>query len=126
MDLNNYFDHVDGNKHGFTKHEDFEKRSLYRCFMNIISRCNNPNHPRYPDYGGRGIKCHFENFEAFAREVGLRPSSGHSIDRIDNDKGYEKGNVKWSTDTEQSRNRRKPRPYRQRVKKIEQTKPTLH
>ncbi len=122
MDLNNYFDGLNSKKHGFSKSEDFERYSLYRCYINILARCRNENHPRYADYGGRGILCHFESFEAFAREVGLRPSSGHSIDRIDNERGYEPGNVRWATDAEQSRNRR---PYKKRTKPIVR-KPTLH
>ncbi|MNE83662.1 hypothetical protein D3C80_1804970 [compost metagenome] len=125
MDLNNYFDGLNSKKHGFSKSEDFEKYSLYRCYINILARCRNENHPRYADYGGRGIPCHFESFEAFARGVGLRPSSGHSIDRIDNDRGYEPGNVRWATDAEQSRNRRAPRPYKKRTKPTVR-KPTLH
>lgn len=128
MDLHAYFDKLEtanngiSKKHGFSKSKDFEKRSLYRCFMNILSRCNNTKHPRYYDYGGRGIECHFENFEAFAREAGFRPSPDHSIDRIDNEGNYEPGNIRWATATQQIKNRR---PYRRRAKPIV-TNPTLH
>ncbi len=46
------------------------------------------------------------SFEAFAEGVGERPSSKHSLERVENDKGYVPGNVVWATSMEQSRNKR--------------------
>lgn len=82
----------------------------YQAWRNMLNRCHNPADPGYPRYGGRGIIVCDEwrnDFSAFYRYVGDRPSDAHSIDRIDNDKGYEPGNVKWSTKQEQQRNFRK-------------------
>lgn len=62
---------------------------------------------------GRGIGIHApwrHDFPAFVAHVGSRPSTRHSIDRIDNGRGYEPGNVRWATKQEQSRNRRDRRP----------------
>lgn len=74
MDLNNYFDELNSKKHGFSKSEDFEKYSLYRCYINILARCRNENHPRYADYGGRGILCHFESLKRSpGKSVFVRP-----------------------------------------------------
>lgn len=76
------------------------------CLMK--GRCHNKNHPRYMEWGGRGISvCEKwrHNFLAFLNDVGQRPSMLHSIDRIDGKKGYEPGNVRWATKKEQSRNR---------------------
>jgi hypothetical protein len=73
------------------------------------ARCNNPKNPHYADYGGRGIRVCAEwetSFEAFFRAMGPRPSPSHSLDRIDNDKGYEPENCRWATKREQSRNQR--------------------
>lgn len=73
------------------------------------ARCLNPNHRAFPDYGGRGITIFPEwqaSFSAFLRDVGERPTSAHSFDRIDNDRGYEPDNVRWATDAEQTRNTR--------------------
>ena len=42
-------------------------------------------------------------------EVGPRPSDKHSLDRIDNAKGYEPGNVRWATMSAQCRNKRNNR-----------------
>lgn len=81
----------------------------YRTWTGIKTRCLNPNDRGYPRYGGRGITiCDRwrDSFEAFLADVGRRPSPAHSIDRINNDRGYEPGNVRWTTADVQSRNRR--------------------
>jgi hypothetical protein len=79
----------------------------YSSYMKAKARCNNPNNNRYSRYGGRGIKFLFTSFEEFLAEVGERPEpkADYSIDRIDNDGNYEKGNVRWATNQEQHSNR---------------------
>lgn len=84
----------------------------YRAFHHAKHRCRNPKDKSYPNYGGRGIEFRFESFEEFFAEVGPRPSTKHSIDRIDNDGHYEKGNVRWATQLEQVTNQRKRRPHK--------------
>jgi len=69
----------------------------------------NPNKTDYEHYGGRGIEFRFKSFEEWFKEVGKKPSSGHTIDRINNDGHYEVGNVRWATVTEQNHNIRKNR-----------------
>jgi hypothetical protein len=90
----------------------------YVAWQGIRSRCNNPDDPNYCRYGGRGIRMWLEwdaSFEAFLAgiaaiaAIGPRPSSKHSIDRIDNDRGYEPGNIRWATVSEQANNRRSNR-----------------
>lgn len=81
----------------------------YRAWSAAKQRCFNVNHPAWPDYGGRGITmCQewVDSFEAFFDHVGERPSSRHSIGRIDNNDHYEPGNVEWQTWREQNGNRR--------------------
>ena len=46
-------------------------------------------------------------FENFLTDVGERPSYQMTLDRIDNDRGYEPGNVRWATKQQQVRNMRK-------------------
>ena len=72
-------------------------------------RCDNPNATGYANYGGRGIKVCDRwrtSFAAFLADMGPKPSPKHSIDRIDNDRGYERGNCRWATPKEQRRNSR--------------------
>ena len=79
----------------------------YHAYQDAKYRCSNPNNPRYPWYGKRGINFKFGSFEEFFNELGHRPSKNHSLDRIDNEGDYEPGNVRWATKYEQIHNRRK-------------------
>jgi hypothetical protein len=83
----------------------------YRTWCAIKNRCYNPDATGYDNYGGRGIRmCDrwMQSFEAFASDMGVRPSIHHSIDRFpDNDGNYEPGNCRWATNEDQNRNRRK-------------------
>lgn len=80
----------------------------FRAWWAMIMRCELESGPRYDRYGGRGIRvCEKwrESFEAFLKDVGLRPTRSHSIDRIDNDGHYMPGNVRWATRKEQNANK---------------------
>ena len=93
-------------KHG--KHSTPE----YKSWQQLKERCLNPNCKNRANYMDRGITIHpawVESFEAFIADVGLRPDGYKSLDRINNDKGYEPGNVRWATPAMQARNRRSTR-----------------
>lgn len=84
---------------------------LYKLWTAIKSRCGNLNNEFY---GGRGIKVGpdwINDFPVFAdhilTDIGHKPTTKHSLDRIDNNLGYHRGNVKWSTPLEQMANIRK-------------------
>jgi hypothetical protein len=99
-------------KHGHAKrgpHDNRRPAREYDAWVRMIRRCTNPKDSQYARYGGRGITvCSrwIESVEAFIADTGPRPSSLHSLDRKDNDKGYELDNCRWATATEQANNRR--------------------
>jgi hypothetical protein len=75
------------------------------AYQHAKARCK-PTHKHHVHYFDRGILFRFTSFEEFFSEVGLRPSPKHSLDRRDNDRGYEPGNIRWATKSQQERNRR--------------------
>src|SRR6266481_6397494 len=79
----------------------------YHAYHSALKHCRDENHPRYKDWGGRGIQFLFESFEQFFLELGPKPSAIYSLDRIDNDGNYESGNVRWATPKQQMNNQRK-------------------
>lgn len=78
----------------------------YRAWEAMRQRCLNPNNPKYPRYGGRGIKVcpRWRSFIGFLADMGKRPSAQHSLDRKDNDGNYEPDNCRWATRLEQDLN----------------------
>ena len=82
------------------------RSSTYITWADMLRRCAEPNNNRYNYYGGRGVTVceRWRKFENFLIDMGERPD-GMTLDRIENDKGYEPGNCKWSTPREQARHR---------------------
>jgi hypothetical protein len=82
---------------------------VYRIWQLMRARCSRTSNPDFAEYGGRGIKvcAEWENFSSFrdwAQSAGY--SDKLSIDRINNDLGYEPENCRWATAQTQSENRR--------------------
>lgn len=75
------------------------------------NRCTNKKSPSFNNYGGRGIRIcrRWQKFENFFADVGKAPTLKHTIDRINNNRGYYPGNVRWATPLEQGRNTRRSR-----------------
>ena len=84
----------------------------YKAWERMKRRCYYPKDEFYNRYGGRGIKVCDEwknSFRAFLRDMGRKPSSKHTLDRINNDKNYIPGNCRWATQQEQQRNQSRNR-----------------
>jgi len=93
----------------FQRKHGMARTRLYRIWRSMKKRCSLPSHPKYEDYGGRGIAvCQewmtFAAFAAWALENGY--SDDLSIDRKDGNRGYVPDNCRWSTPAEQAHNRR--------------------
>lgn len=80
----------------------------YSSWQNMKQRCLNsgPKNPVYNRYGGKGVTVceRWLTFDNFLSDMGERPV-GKTLDRIDNARGYEPGNCRWSTPAEQALNR---------------------
>jgi hypothetical protein len=81
---------------------------VYHTWMNLIQRCTNIKNSKYKDYGGRGIKVCKEwlKFENFFKDMGKPNTDNMTLERKNNNKGYNKNNCKWDTRKAQARNRR--------------------
>lgn len=81
----------------------------YGLWYEMKRRCFDEKRERYKDYGGRGITVckRWLKFSNFIKDMGLRPSKEHSLERINNNKNYNAENCKWATAKEQSSNTRR-------------------
>lgn len=88
------------------------KSPEYKTWRSMLGRCHRKTDPGWKNYGGRGISvCERwrRSFQSFLADMGPRPSPAHSIDRINNDRGYGPGNCRWATQLQQQNNRRSTR-----------------
>lgn len=78
----------------------------YASWANMKARCGNPKDRMYKYYGARGISVSDEmkSFEGFMEIMGVAPE-GMSLDRINVNGNYERGNVRWATKRQQMLNR---------------------
>jgi hypothetical protein len=94
------------NERGVAKTHGMRYSPEYRIWGGIKTRVCNPkskDYKRYSQY--EHDLAILKSFEAFYAEVGPRPGPGYSIDRIDNTRGYQKGNMRWATQAQQVSNK---------------------
>ena len=98
-------------------------RAERSALRNAIGRCHNPKHQSFYNYGARGIEVHpdwrgEDGFDKFILHVGPKGARNLTLDRIDNDLGYEPGNVRWSDRSTQQHNRRRRKEQQFRASEL--------
>ena len=88
-------------------HHGPNESSEYRSWQSMKDRCLNHNHIAYKYYGGRGIKVceRWQSYHAFISDMGNKPNSKHTLERINGNDGYHPGNCIWATVIDQNRNK---------------------
>ena len=98
-----------------SKRHGWHGTPTYCSWASMLTRCTNPRHDNFPNYGGREITVcdRWRNhFDAFLADMGPRPR-GHTLDRIDPSGSYEPSNCRWASAATQSQNQR-PRGSKRR------------
>lgn len=98
------------------KYGDLSNDNRYKNWESMIQRVMNPNHKAYKHYHeliqGTIIESEWvKSPKGFYDEIGEKPNDKYTVDRIDNTRGYVKGNIKWSTKQEQQLNRNTKRGF---------------
>gem|GEM_PF-5840041 len=98
------------------KTHGLEGTIYYRWWSHIRERCYSRKCKDFPNYGGRGIKMQptwKSDAGQFKKDIlndlGDKPGPDFSLDRIDNNKNYEQGNMRWASRSEQQMNKQKPK-----------------
>lgn len=97
------------------------RTSTYHSYSCMKDRCLRKKNKNYPHYGGRGIKiCErwMQSFQNFLDDMGEKPP-GFSLDRINNNGDYCPENCKWSTQKEQTANKRSITKMQNRIDELE-------
>ena len=91
--------------HGLRNHR------LYEFWKNMMYRCYGKNYTLKQHYKGKGIEVcdSWHNVDNFIKDMDITYFNGASLDREDNDRGYNKDNCRWTTLSIQSQNTRKIR-----------------
>lgn len=90
---------------GHPKHGMANKVPEYSVWKGMWRRCEDENHKDFQAYKGRKPPDSWRDFKVFMDYMGPRPSKTHSLERVDNSRGYGPGNTVWATRVEQNNNK---------------------
>lgn len=109
--------------HGLSR-ENGKHTRLFRAWLDMRGRCDNPRLRSYASHGARGITycSEWQAFERFVADMAPHPGEGWTLERIDNDGNYEPDNCKWATQTQQNRNQRRTKLDEDKVAEIRRLK----
>ena len=96
-----------------------EDKKFYNTWQGLKNRIYNSNYEHFDRYGGRGLTTDYDVFidfyddmyESYLEAIKLYGKEKISLDRIDNNLGYIRGNLRWTTQTHQVRNSSKIREF---------------
>lgn len=106
--------------------DDLHRSRLLNRLSSAINRCHNPKNRVYKHYGERGITVWpqwREDYTSFLVYVQTLPGwddPARQMDRTDNNKGYEPGNIRFATRSENTRNKRQIADLEARIRHLEQ------
>lgn len=91
--------------HGHAKRSGYS--SEYTSWLGMKARCEKDNHNRYEFYKGKGITYpeEWKNFNVFLRDMGYKPYTNYTIERLNIDLPYSKENCVWASNKTQANNK---------------------
>lgn len=89
------------------KHGENTSSKEYSAWSSLRRRCGGKTRDsdkKYYKHKGIKVCDRWRDYLNFLEDMGRAPSDKHSLDRIDNSKGYSKENCRWATHLQQMQN----------------------
>lgn len=83
---------------GDDKSTSMTKHPLYKRWLTLRQKCNDPTAPQYENYGANGVRLYspwMKSFKNFLKDMGPTYKTGLSITRIDPFGDFEPSNCIW-------------------------------
>jgi hypothetical protein len=86
------------------KSHGMSRTHVYGIWKAMKARIADEHGAKAHIYAGKELQPEWEAFEAFYADMGEPPTKRHTIERMDGNLGYLRGNCKWATYAEQNLN----------------------